>query len=196
PMTALSGDAAEPNLVMVTGRNLDDRRLESVAGRLLPGATFTLRPAVLADHASAPLPNGAYRALAMASGAAAGLIALVVVIALVLGAPSRNDTLARLAVLGMAPRQARWLAVTEVLPQIVLAAIGGLGCAVALAPLLAPAIDLSSLTGSPASVRVSAQPTALALAAAGLVAVALVTLAVQAAGAGRNGDNRAPRLSD
>jgi putative ABC transport system permease protein len=196
PMTALGGTAAAPNVVVVTGRHLDGRRIESVARRVLPGAVITLRSAVLDDHTGAPLPNGAYRALAMASGAAAGLIALVVIIALVLGAPSRADTLARLAVMGLAPRQARWLVVTEVLPQIVLAAIGGLGCAVTLTPLLAPAIDLSSLTGSPASVPVSAQPIPLALAAAGMLAVAVLTLAVQTAVAGRRAKNRPPRLSE
>jgi putative ABC transport system permease protein len=151
---------------------------------------------VLEDHARAPLPNGAYRALAMATGAAAGLIALVVIIALVLGAPSREDTLARLVVMGLARRQARWLVMTEVLPQIVLAAIGGLGCAATLIPLLAPAIDLSSLTGSPASVPVSAQPIPLALAAAATLAVAVLTLAVQTAVAGRRADHRPPRTSE
>jgi putative ABC transport system permease protein len=193
-MAVLGGTAAAPNVIVVGGRNLDGRRLESVARRILPGAVITLRSAVLGDHAGAPLPNGAYRALAMASGAAAGLIALVVIIALVLGAPSREDTLARLAVMGLARRQARWLVVTEVLPQIVLAAIGGLSCAATLIPLLAPAIDLSSLTGSPASVPVSAQPIPLALAAAGTLAVAVLTLAVQTAVAGRRADSGPPRL--
>jgi len=142
------------------------------------------------------LPDGAYRALAMASGAAAGLIALVVVIALVLGARSREDTLARMAVMGLAPRQARWLVVTEVLPQIVLAAIGGLGCAVTLVPLLAPAIDLASLTGSAESVPVSAQPVPLALAAAGLLVVAMLTLAAQTVVASRKDNNRSLRLGE
>jgi putative ABC transport system permease protein len=196
PMTALGGTAAAPNVIVVTGRQLDSRRLESVARRVLPGSVITLRSAVLDDHADAPLPNGAYQALALASGAAAGLIVLVVIIALVLGAPSREATLARLAVMGLAPRQARWLVVTEVLPQIVLAAIGGLGCAATLIPLLAPAIDLSSLTGSPASVQVSAQPLPLALAAAGMLAVAVLTLAVQTAVAGRRAEGRPPRLSE
>lgn len=196
PMTALGHARAAPNVIVVTGRNLDGRRLESVARGVLPGAVVTLRSAVLEDHTTAPLPNGAYRALAMASGAAAGLIALVVIIALVLGAPSRGDTLARLAVMGLAPRQARWLVVTEVLPQIVLAAIGGLGCGATLIPLLAPAIDLSSLTGSPASVPVSAQPIPLALAAVATLAVAVLTLAVQTAVAGRKADNRPPRLNE
>ena len=196
PMTALGSTAATPNVIVVTGRHLDGRRLESVARRVLPGAVITLRSTVLEDHARAPLPNGAYRALAMASGAAAGLIALVVIIALVLGGPSREDTLARLVVMGLARRQARWLVMTEVLPQIVLAAIGGLGCAATLIPLLAPAIDLSSLTGSPASVPVSAQPIPLALAAAATLAVAVLTLAVQTAVAGRRADHRPPRMSE
>jgi len=196
PLAALAGTAGAPNMIVVTGPHLDGRKLESVASRVLPGAPITLRSTVLRNHARDPLPDGAYRALAMASGAAAGLIALVVVIALVLGAPSRDDTLARMAVMGLAPQQARWLVVTEVLPQIVLAAIGGLGCAVTLVPLLAPAIDLASLTGSAESVPVSAQPVPLALAAAGLLVVAMLTLAAQTVVASRKDTNRSLRLGE
>jgi hypothetical protein len=83
-----------------------------------------------------------------------------------------------------------------VLPQIVLAAIGGLGCAVTLVPLLAPAIDLSSLTGSAESVPVSAQPVPLALAAAGLLVVAMLTVVVQTVVASRKDDNRSLRLGE
>ena len=191
PLTALRTAAMTPNVMLVTGPYLDGRRLESVVRRVLPGAIISLRSAVLAEHVRAPLPKGAFLALAMASSAAAGLIVLTILIALVLSAPSREDTLARLAVMGLEPRQSRWLVATEVLPQVTLAAAGGLGCAALLAPLLAPAIDLSSLTGSPSSVPVSTQPVPLAIAAAGLLGVAILTVVVQTVAASRGRAARA-----
>jgi len=181
PATALAGTATGPNVILVTGRHIDARQLISVGHQVLPGSRVAFRAPVLADHARAPLPHGAYWALAMASAAAAGLIVLVILIALLLSAPSREDTLARLAVMGLRRSQARWLVATEVLPQVALAAIGGLACAAALAPLLAPAIDLSALTGSRASVPVSIQPIPLAITAAVLLCVAMFTVGVQTA---------------
>ena len=196
PAAALAGTAMPPNIILVTGHHLDGRGLESVTRRVIPGARTMLRSAVLTDHADAPVPRGAYRALVMASGAAAGLIALVVLIALVLSAPSRADTLARLTVMGLERRQARWLVTTEVLPQILLAAVGGFGCAATLAPLLAPAIDLSALTGSPSSVSVTTQPIPLAITAAGLLAVAMLTVGLQTAVVGRSASLRAIRVNE
>jgi hypothetical protein len=60
-------------------------------------------------------------------------------------------------------------------------AAGGLVCAYALAPLIGPSIDLSAFTGaaSPMSVPVRAQPVPLLAAAAGLLLLAMGTVAVQ-----------------
>jgi putative ABC transport system permease protein len=181
----LSRTTAAPNIVLVVGSHLDGARLAAVVHRDLPGAFVLLRSSVLAAHTGAPLPNGGYRAMAMGSVAAAGLTILVIVIALVLSARSRAHTLVRLEVMGLAQQQARWLVVAEVLPQIMVAVVGGVASAAMLAPLLAPAFDLSALTGSISPVRVSAQPVPLGIVAGGLVAVAVLTVAVQTAVARR-----------
>jgi len=144
----------------------------------------TLRATELASLTTAPLPNSAYVAIAAGSVAAAGLALLILLIALMLSAYPRELTLARLRVMGLAAGQARWLVVAEVLPQVVVAAVGGVVCAVVLAPLVGPSIDLSSFTGTGAGVPIRPEPVPLAAVLAGLVVLALLTLAPRASSPG------------
>jgi putative ABC transport system permease protein len=184
------GSSPLPTLMLVVGPHLDGSRLEAVVHRDLPGAMVTLRAAELASLTAAPLPNSAYAAIAAGSVAAAGLALLILLIALVLSAYPRELTLARLRVMGLAAGQARWLVVAEVLPQVVAAAVGGVVCAVVLAPLVGPSIDLSSFTGTGAGVPIRPEPAPLAAVLAGLVALALLTLAVESLIARRRSTSR------
>ena len=65
------------------------------------------------------------------------------------------------------------------LPQVTVSAAGGLVCAYALAPLIGPSIDLSAFTGAAAAVPVRAHLVPLLAAAAGLLLLAMATVAVQ-----------------
>ncbi len=190
PWQALGSSPPLPTLMLAVGPHLDGSRLEAVVHRDLPGAVVTLRATELASLTTAPLPNSAYVAIAVGSVAAAGLALLILLIALVLGAHPRELTLARLRVMGLAVGQARWLVVAEVLPPVVAAAVGGVVCAVVLAPLVGPSIDLSSFTGTGAGVPIRPEPAPLAAVLAGLVVLALLTLAVETLIAGRRGTAR------
>jgi len=119
-----------------------------------------------------------------------------VLIMLALGARSRELTLARLFTMGLSPGQARRLVITEALPAIIAAAIGGAICAWLLVPLVGPAIDLSPLTGSPAPVPVRADYTLVGMLAAGLLALAIVTLLAQSAATRLRGVSRALRVGE
>jgi putative ABC transport system permease protein len=187
PWQALGSSPPLPTLMLVVGPHLDGSRLEAVVHRDLPGATVTLRATELASLTAAPLPNSAYVAIAAGSAAAAGLALLILLIGLVLSAYPRELTLARLRVMGLAAGQARWLVVAEVLPQVMAAAVGGVVCAVALAPLVGPSIDLSSFTGTGAGVPIRPEPAPLAAVLVGLVLLALVTLAIESLIARRRG---------
>jgi putative ABC transport system permease protein len=189
--STLGGSPPLPTLMLVVGPHLDGSRLEAVVHRDLPGAVVTLRGTELASLTTAPLPNSAYVAIAAGSVAAAGLALLVLLIALVLSAYPRELTLARLRVMGLAAGQARWLVVAEVLPQVVAAAVGGIVCAVVLAPLLGPSIDLSSFTGTGAGVPIRPEPAPLAAVLLGLVVLALLTLAAESLIARRRSTSRA-----
>ncbi|HEY3975972.1 MAG TPA: FtsX-like permease family protein [Streptosporangiaceae bacterium] len=184
PLVVLSGQALGagpplPSLLLAVGPHLDQRRLAAVIRRALPGATVAFRSTALAALTTAALPRSAYRAIAAGSAAAAVLSLLVVLMTAMLGARSREVTLARLRVMGLGPGQARWLGVTEALPPVLAAVAGGIAGALALAPLVGPSIDLSAFTGSAVSVPIRPELALLAAAAAGLVVVALASLAAE-----------------
>jgi putative ABC transport system permease protein len=191
PRQALGARPPPPGLMLAAGPHLDERRLSALVHRALPDATVTFRSAELASLTTAPLPRSAYLAIAAGSVAAAILSILVVLMTAMLGARSREVTLARLRVMGLGPGQARGLAVAEALPSVLAAVAGGIAVAWALAPLLGPSINLSAFTGSTASVPIRPEVVLLAAAAAGLVIVALASLTAETFIAGRGRAGRA-----
>jgi putative ABC transport system permease protein len=136
--------------------------------------------------------------VAYAQGAAAAALFGVVVLLmmLALGARSRELTLARLFTMGLSPGQARRLVLTEALPLLVGAMIGGVACAWLLVPLVGPTLDLSPLTGSSVPAPVRADYTVLAVLAGGLLVLTLITLAAQAAATRLHGLARGLRVGE
>ena len=177
PVSALGAGPRPGSVVLLTGAGIDGRALTAVARRDLPAAAVTVRSAVLAGLTSAPVPQAGFLALAGGAVAAALLSVAVLLITLLLGARSRELTMTRLRVIGLAPRQARWLTATEVLPQVAAAAVGGACAALVLAPLLGPALDLSPFAGRSAAVPVRLDPVALLVTTAVLLGLALLALA-------------------
>lgn len=196
PLQALGQNPPEPNLMLVAGPRLDGKRLSAIVARELPGGEVTLRATALAALTGAPVPRAAQVTLVQAAAAAAGFGVLVLLLSLLLGARSRDLTLARLATMGLGQRQAQLLLAVEALPQVAAAAIGGIACALALAPLVGPAIDLSVFTGPGPSIAVAPDPVALVTSAAGLMLAALLALAAQAAITYRRGSTRALRITE
>ncbi len=197
PDWALFGGTAQPpNMMLVTGPNLDEPKLTAAAHRAALGSTVTFRSDALASLTGAPLPHGANTAFVEAVAAAAGFSLLIVLITLILSARSREFTLARLRVMGLSQAQARWLVAIETLPQILAAMVGGVAAAWALALLVGPAISLAAFTGTGASVPVRVDPVPLAGAAVALVLLALLALAGQVIIADRRGATRALRIAE
>jgi putative ABC transport system permease protein len=180
PASALDAGAdAAPNIVLVTGQDIDVPRLDAVVRRDLPGATVTPRATVQAALSRAPLPRDEAAAIVAAEIAAAGLTLLVLLIMIAGAAQARRPAVARLRVMGVTGRQARWAELAETLPLVVAAAAGGIACAWLLGPLIGPALNLSALTGG-ATVPVGARWAPLGAAAAGLLILTLLALAVEA----------------
>jgi putative ABC transport system permease protein len=144
-----------------------------------------VRSKLLAALERAPVEHDAYSELAVGGYAAAAASLLVLLLTLLLSARSRELTLARTATMGMSAAQARWLVLVEALPQILSVLVGGLVCALALAPLVGPALALSEFTGSTAAVPVRIEPAWLAAAAIGLLVLAIATLTGQTVVASR-----------
>jgi putative ABC transport system permease protein len=187
----------QPNAMVLTGSRLEKSALAGVVRRApAPSPVLRLRSAQLAALANAPLPRSAYFTSLLSLACTVGFSVLSLLLALVLGARSRDLTQARLATMGISRRQARLLGVVESVPAIVVAAAGGIGCVLALTPLLGPAISLSAFTGLGLSAPFRANPLALAGSAAGLVGLAVLTIIIQVALASRRGPARALRVGE
>lgn len=196
PRWAQGSDQAPPNVMFLAGSHLDGKALKATAQHAVPSVSVTLRSDVLAGLRTAPLPSAGYVAFAEGAVAAAALSVLILLLTLILGARSRELTLARLSTMGLTQRQARLLAAVETLPPVLAAMAGGIVCAAVLAPLIGPALDLSAFTSYTLSVPVKPDLVALAATAGGLVVLTLATLAGQAVAARHRGVGGALRVGE
>jgi putative ABC transport system permease protein len=186
PRPALHGYLPATSSLLVAGPGLDSQALLTTVSKWhVPGSQVTVRSSLLAALEQAPVERDAYSELAVGGYAAAAGCLLVLLLTLLLSARSRELTLARTATMGMSAGQARWLALIEALPQILSVLVGGLVCALALAPLVGPALALSVFTGSSAAVPVRIEPAWLTAAAVGLLVLAIATLIGQTVMASR-----------
>jgi putative ABC transport system permease protein len=187
PRSALHGFYVPPvSSLLVAGPGLDSHALLTTVSKWhVAGAQVVVRSKLLAALERAPVEHDAYSELAVGGYAAAAGSLLVLLLTLLLSARSRELTLARTATMGMSAAQARWLVLVEALPQILSVLVGGLVCALALAPLVGPALALSEFTGSTAAVPVRIEPAWLAAAAIGLLVLAIATLTGQTVVASR-----------
>lgn len=189
PASAVGADAPAPDTMLVAGTSLDGHELASLVISWHQGGAVTLRSTVLAGLKQSPVPRDAYAELLFGGIAGAIGCLLVLLLVLLLSARSREVTLARTATLGLSPAQGRWLTLVEALPQLLAVLLGGAICAIGLAPLVGPALDLAVFTGSATSVPVRIDPVWLGATAIGLLVLAIATLSVQTMLA----DREAPR---
>lgn len=165
-----------------------------------------LRSDKRAELSDSPLQRGARNLYLAAVTAGAGYSVLALLLSLMAAAPGLLALLARLRTLGMPQRQSRRLVLLEMLPQVLLAAVGGVLVGLAVVPLLGPGIDLHALTfGSsvrtqtppPSSgVGLRADPWSLALPSAYLLLLACVVLLGQAWVSGRRRESTELRAGD
>lgn len=190
------GGRPHANVLLLSGPAIGSGRLRALVRQALRGATVSFRSKVLDSLVNAPLPRSAFVTFAQGALAAAAFGAVIVLIMLALGARPRELTLARLFTMGLSPAQASRLVLAEVLPSIVAAAAGGTVAALALVPLLAPAIDLSLFTGSAEPVAMRADVGVLLYLAGILLALSVLTLFAQSAATRLRGVARALRVGE
>ena len=196
PRWAIGAQAPAPTVLVLTGPRLDQAALVRAARRAVPGAQVTLRSRVQAAIAGAPLPHGGFVTFAQGAAAAAGFSLLVVLLTLVLGARSRELTLARLATMGLAADQSRRIVAVEALAAILAAAVGGTACALLLVPLAGPAVNLAAFTGIPVTVPLRADPVVIVAAAVALLLLGGLTLTISSRLARGRGAAQALRVGD
>ncbi|MFG3000509.1 hypothetical protein [Streptomyces sp. NPDC048340] len=185
PTLAHVPQVARPNQWFGIGK-VEGARLQALVRDAVPAAAvdgYAVRTGqeVASALAADPLQRAAARLFWVSVAGAAGFALLAVLLTLVRAAPERAALLARLRTMGLRPRQGFLLILAEALPQALAAAFGGALAAAAAVALLGPAIDLTTLVGSPVptGLPLAAGPVlAQALGLAGLVAVAVLAEAV------------------
>ncbi|MFG1806016.1 FtsX-like permease family protein [Streptomyces sp. NPDC049040] len=197
-----------PTLLLVgaaPGKHVDAAALRKVAAGGDTIATVKVRSEQRAAMADSPLQHGTRTLYLSAVAAGAGYSVLALLLSLVAAAPGRLALLARLRTLGMPKRQSRRLVLLEMLPQVLLAAVGGVLVGLAVIPLLGPGIDLDGLTFGSGShtavpsgtgVGLRADPWSLALPSAGLLLLACAVLLGQAWLSGRRHESTELRAGD
>jgi putative ABC transport system permease protein len=165
--------------LLVAGSALSPSALRSAVAQHAPGAAIVFRSRLLAGLSAAPLRHGAYLALLLGAAAAAVCGLLVLLISLLLSAAPRRRVLLRLRTMGMSTAQARLATFVELLPQLLAVLAGGAACALALVPVLGPALNLAGFTGSAAGVPIQLEPGWLAITAVALLVLVLAVLTGQ-----------------
>ncbi|MEU4096483.1 hypothetical protein [Streptomyces sp. NPDC026673] len=193
-----------PSTLYATGTGIDAKALRALVTKTAPKANVTLQPEVRASYGTtSALQSGARHVYLAAVAAGAGFSVLALLLSLLHNAPQRKALLARLRTMGMAGRQRQWLAVLEMLPQVLLGALGGIAVSLATVPLVRPGVDLAALAFtvrtpatdlSGAVLRTDAA--SLLIPAAALVALACALLAVQAWLTGRRGEGTELRMGE
>ncbi|MET9464669.1 hypothetical protein ABZY44_07550 [Streptomyces sp. NPDC006544] len=170
--------------------SFDQHRLEELVRAADPTATTELyrvrtSSAEAAALGSDPLQRSAEQLFWASLAGAAGFAVLAVLLTLVRAAPDRAALLARLRTMGLRPRQAVLLILTESVPLALAAALGGALAAAGAAALLGPAMDMSTLVGAkvPSGIRLLARP--VLVQALGLTVLVAGAVLAEAAISGR-----------
>lgn len=191
-----------PTTLLVGGAELDGAALRRTVDRFDGEFTVKLRTEERRTFVNTPMQEGAERIYAAAIAAGAGYALLALLLSLSQTAPERVTLLARLRTMGLTTRQGRQLLGLEVLPQALLAAVGGALVGWATIVLLAPGVDLVRLSLTAASdvtldgAPLRADPWSLVLPAVGVLALAAAVSVVQAWWAGRQGSIKELRAGD
>ncbi|MFD9337137.1 hypothetical protein ACFWBF_22445 [Streptomyces sp. NPDC060028] len=189
PVTAATAQTARPNRWFALG-DFDQEQLSELVRAKAPAANasrYLVRTssAKVAELAADPLQRSAERLFWAAVAGVAGFALLAVLLTLLRAAPERAALLARLRTMGLRPRQGVLLILAESLPQAVAAALGGGLVAAAAVALLGPAVDLSTLVGSPVPTGLRLLVRPVLTQALGLAVLVAVAVLVEAATSGR-----------
>jgi putative ABC transport system permease protein len=169
-----------PDTLLATGSAIDLPALRAAAARYLRGAQVTSRAQVLADLANSPAQLAAEQLYRAGVWIAVLLSIVAVLVSLAASAGSRTQLIERLTALGMAARQARAVALVELLPQLSVAVLGTLVSAAVLVLAVGPVLNLAVFTGASGQVPVRPDLPML-LPVAGVIVLAIAVVAAQSA---------------
>ncbi|MEV8022168.1 hypothetical protein AB0O76_38825 [Streptomyces sp. NPDC086554] len=178
-LEAFEASEFEESALLLYGPRLDPDRLRSVVPRSAPGAgggELRIRAEEQAEADEDGLIAAVTAAHTECTAVAVLLALLALVLELLLSAPARGSTAARLRTLGLGGRAVAGLHLLQLLPLVLAAVAGGVTLGLTLPELLGPALDLREFTGGPTAPTLRTDALFTAVPAAG--ALALVAAAV------------------
>jgi putative ABC transport system permease protein len=178
----LGGPTVRKAALLLYGPDIDRPALRSLVPRSAPGSAIgQLR--ILADEQDAAERDGVLAALTSAYRLGTAFTLLLALVALVLdlllSAPERGRTAARLRTMGLGDRATGALHLVQLLPMVLAAAVGGSVLGLFLPELLGPALDLHGFTGGPAAPAVRADYGAAAALGGGFLLLVAAAVAVE-----------------
>jgi putative ABC transport system permease protein len=179
-LKAFGASEFEESVLLLYGPDVTE--LRSVVPRTAPGAaTGELR--IRAEEQAEADEDGLIAALTVAHTACTALAVLLALLALVLelllSAPARAITAARLRTLGLGSRATAGLHLLQLLPLVLAAVAGGVALGLTLPGLLGPALDLREFTGGPTEPALRTDVLFTAVLAAGTFALVAVAVGAE-----------------
>ncbi|MEV0323865.1 hypothetical protein ACIBKX_30470 [Streptomyces sp. NPDC050658] len=172
----------EESALLLYGPRLDPERLRSVVPRTAPG-TGAGELRIRAEEQAEADEDSLVAAVTAAHTACTALAVLLALLALVLdlllSAPARGSTAARLRTLGMGGRATAGLHLLQLLPLVLAAVAGGVALGLTLPGLLGPALDLREFTGGPTAPALRTDAPFTVVPAAGTLALVAVAVGVE-----------------
>jgi putative ABC transport system permease protein len=146
----------------------------------LPSAVVLGRSTFAQAFDDSPVTAAIFAGIAVAAVVAALYAALAVAAALALSGSARANEVAHLRMVGLSRRDALGLAIVEHGPTVVIAFVVGVLLGLGLFALLEPGLGMDALVGARLEVPLSADPRALSLIFAGMLAIAAVGIGLAA----------------
>ncbi|MEV7957972.1 hypothetical protein [Streptomyces sp. NPDC088141] len=198
-LTGLRAQDQEERALLLYGSALDADALRGIAPRAtIKDSVGDLR--IRSQAAARDRDDGVLGALSTAHTVCtllAGLLAFVaLVLDLLLSAPERGRTAAKLRTMGLGTRGLGGLQILQLLPMALAAAAGGAALGVALPALLGPALKLRDFTGGPAEPALHADYAPVALLGAGFAVLIAAAVAAETWLARRRGPGTVLRVGE
>ncbi|MFE5096326.1 hypothetical protein ACFRCI_39905 [Streptomyces sp. NPDC056638] len=181
-LTGLRAKDQEEKTLLLYGSAIDADVLRGIAPRAtVKDSAGELR--IRSESAAGDRDDGVLVALSTAHTVCSLLAALLAFVALVLdlllSAPERGRTAAKLRTLGLGTRAVGGLQILQLLPMALAAAAGGIALGVALPVLLGPALKLRDFTGGPAEPALHADYAPVALLGVGFAVLIAAAVAAE-----------------
>ncbi len=193
----LEGVPALPTTVLyLTGSESDGHAFEAELDRLAPTARVASRREMADAVEGQPLAVWADRALRIAFWSAIVFAVITAVMALALTTTVRQRDLTYLRTMGLSRGQATTITTLEHYPAMLIAVLAGTGVGVAIAEIIAPALDLEILSGGDRSVDMIVAVASVGGAIAVFLGVLTVAIILSVTLHRRGSDARILRMGD